>query len=180
MDQLLRNRRVLLIMIGLLVCGSANAPASDYDPDLTYMTLNGLRSVAVRIDGVQRDFTRFHLDAETILDATTRVLRENGIAVVDLQSARMNADAALMRIKLNANKNQYQFYTYGVSIELRQKISLNNPAGGFVSATSWRQGKTGVVMPTDLRRINDHIAELLAEFIKDYRSQNPRRVSAVH
>jgi len=84
-----------------------------------------------------------------------------------------------MRIKLTANENQFRFYHYSISIELKQKIPLNNPAGGFISGTIWQEGKTGMIMPTDLKQMNDHIGDLLAKFIKDYRSQNPQRVSTV-
>ncbi len=179
MKTLLRSRQLLLITVGLLAFNSSNASAHDHDSALNYMTLNGLRAVALQIEGIQRDFTRFGLNADTILATTTKVLSDNGINVVDLDFAKSHPDAALMRIKLNANENQYRFYMYGISIELKQKLSLNNPAGGFISATIWRQGKTGVIMPTDLRQINDRIAELLAQFIDDYRSQNPKRVSIV-
>jgi hypothetical protein len=173
------RRWALLLTLGLLlICGSPGVPATDYDPDLTYMTLSGLRSVAVRVDGVQRDFTRFGLDANTILDRTTRVLRENDVDVVDLETAKSNADTALMRIRIHTNENLFRFYNYSVSIELKQQLSLNNPAGGFVRVTTWQQGKTGIIMPTDLRQINDLIAGLLTEFIDDYLSQNPQRISA--
>lgn len=172
-----RNPRIFLILVTLIAYYPANTLANDQD--LTYMTLNGLHALTVQIDGIRRDFTRFGLDAETILQTTTDTLRESGIDVVDLDAAKTNPGAALMRIKLNANENQYRFYFYGISIELKQKIALNNPAGGFISATIWQEGKTGVVMPTELRKMNGLIADLLAEFIKDYRSQNPERVSAI-
>lgn len=174
------GKRLLVLMSGFLVIWTHAIQAHDDDADLTYMTLNGLRSLAVQVDGVPKDFTRFGLDSETILMSTAEKLRENGIEVVDLQAAKLTPDAGLMRIKLKANENQYRFYHYGISIELKQKIPLNNPAGGFISGTIWRRGKTGTIMPTDLRQMNDHIAGLVAEFIKDYRAQNPARVSAAH
>jgi hypothetical protein len=177
MDFLFRWCRMFAIVIASLTCLSLNTAASEQDPDLTYMTLSGLRSLAIRIEGIQKDFTRFGLDADTVLKVTTGVLRGSGIEVVALDTLKTAPAAALMRVKLNANESQFRFYSYALSIELKQKIPLNNPAGGFISGTIWKRGKTGTIMPTDLRRMNEYIAELVAEFIKDYQAQNPPRVS---
>ena len=153
------------------------APAFDEDTDLAYMTLNGLKTVTIQVQGIRDDYSRFGLTADAVAADVAQSLREHGISVVDLNTAKSTPGAALMRIKLRANESQFRFYFYGVSIELKQKIALNNPAGGFISGTIWKHGQTGTVMPTDLRRMNDRIGELIGDFLADYRQQNPKHVS---
>ncbi len=171
--------RSFLTFVGLFIFYPQIALAGDDNSEFDHMTLNGLQALAVEVNGIHRNFARFGLDSETVLQTTTNVLDENGLDVVDLERARSTPDAALMRIKLNANENQYGFYYYGISIELKRKIALDNSAGGFISATIWQKGNTGIVMPTEMRKINALISELLVNFVNDYHAQNPNRVSSV-
>ncbi len=89
-------------------------------------------------------------------------------------------DTALLRIDLNANENLYRFFLYGLKIEIEQKFPLNNPAGGYVSQIIWQQGQTGMVMPTDMRKLNTVVSDLLAKFLDDYHAQNPQQLSNSH
>jgi hypothetical protein len=175
-----RSNRAILMLVGLFSFYSQIGFAGNDQSDFGHMTLNGLQAIAIEVDGIHRDFTRFGLDSAAVLQTTTKALGDNGIDVVDLERAKSIPDAALMRIKLNANQNQYGFYYYGISIQINRKISLNNSANGFISATIWQEGNTGIVMPTELRKINALVSDLLAIFINDYQVQNPNRVSSVH
>ena len=165
-----------LTLVGLFIFYSQITHAGDDNSNFGHMTLNGLQAIAVKVDGIHRNFMRFGLDRETVLQTTTNILHENGLDVVDLAQAKSIPDAALMRIKLNANENQYGFYYYGISIELKRKIALDNSAGGFISATIWQKGNTGIVMPTEMSKINALISDLLASFVNDYHAQNPPHI----
>lgn len=145
--------------------------------ELGYMTLNGVSQVAVAVEGVRDDFSRYGLKADEIRDRTAAVLREHGIKVVDPETISRDPTATLLRIDLNANENLYRFFLYGLSIEIVQKIPLNNAAGGYVSQIVWQKGQTGMVMPTDMRKLNTIVSELLVKFLDDYHAQNPQRLS---
>jgi hypothetical protein len=147
--------------------------ASDSESAFDYMTLNGLTTVSVNVEGMRRNFKNLGLDESVILASAEAELASSGIQVVDIEAARLIPSAAFLRIKLTTNENQYGFYNYGASVELKQKIALNNAAGGYISGTIWKQGKTGIVMPTELAKISVAISELLMQFIADYRAQNP-------
>ncbi len=142
-----------------------------------YMTLNGVARVAVEVAGVRDDFSRYGLKADAIREQTSAILREHGIEVVDAQTQSRNPDVALLRIDLNANENLYRFFLYGLKIEIVQKFPLNNPAGGYVSQIIWQHGQTGMVMPTDMRKLNTVVSGLLTKFLADYHAQNPQRLS---
>lgn len=148
--------------------------------ELGYMTLNGVGRIAVEVDGVRDDFSRYGLKAGEIRERTSAILREHGLEVVDAQTQLRQPDTALLRIDLNANENLYRFFLYGLKIEVVQKFPLNNPAGGYVSQIIWQQGQTGMVMPTDMRKLNTVVSELLAKFLDDYHAQNPQLLSNSH
>lgn len=145
-----------------------------------YMTLNGVGRVAVEVEGVREDFSRYGLRAAEIRERTGAVLREHGIEVVDPETTSRHPDTALLRIDLNANENLYRFFLYGLKIEIVQNFPLNNPAGGYVSQVIWQHGQTGMVMPTDMRKLNGVVSELLVKFLDDYHAQNPRQLSSSH
>ena len=164
--------RCLAALLALLLLIPATVVA-----DTGFMALNGVNAVTIEVNGVRRDFEAFGLTNETILANTTDQLRESGIVVVGDGANVMDPATATMRIKIRSNENQYRFYHYGVSIELQRKIPLNNEAGGYLSGTAWKQGRTGIVMPTELRKLQNVIGELLTEFAHDYHAQNGAAVS---
>jgi hypothetical protein len=164
-----------------LLCASLLLPVrSTSAAELGYMTLNGVGRIAVEVEGVREDFSRYGLKAAELRERTTAVLREHGIEVVDADTQSRDPDTALLRIDLNANENLYRFFLYGLKIEIVQKFPLNNPAGGYVSQIVWQQGQTGMVMPTDMRKLNTVVSELLVKFLDDYHAQNPQRLSKSH
>lgn len=162
-----------------LLCAAMTLPIRNTSAtELGYMTLNGVGQIAVEVEGVREDFSRYGLKAKEIQERTTAILREHGLEVVDAQTQARNADTALLRIDLNANENLYRFFLYGLKIEIEQKFPLNNPAGGYVSQIIWQQGQTGMVMPTDMRKLNTVVSDLLAKFLDDYHAQNPQSLSS--
>ncbi len=169
---------LLVLTLTLLAPLAQTAHANSPDTDLRYMTLNGLESIAVSVDGVRAEFRNLGLNPQAIRDSVSATLREHGIVVIESGALTGTPGAALMRVKINMNENQYRFYFYGVSVELRQKIPLHNPAGGYITETIWQEGQTGIVMPTELRKLNHIIAGLLEGFVKEYRAQNPGVASA--
>ena len=153
-------------------------PLSGLAEPSAYMTLKGLDKAIVVVDGVRSDFSRFGLDADRLKDATATRLRASGIEIVDHATMQNDPTVALVRIKLNANENQYRFYHYGIKLELDQKIPFSDQ-GGYLAETTWTSGRTGVLRPMDLDRLNGYTADLVDLFLKDYRAQNPQRVSTV-
>ncbi len=166
----------VLICVSVMLLPVRNSTAAE----LGYMTLNGVGRVAVEVEGVRDDFSRYGLRAAEIRERTITILRENGLDVVDANTQSRTPDTALLRIDLNANENLYRFFLYGLKIEIVQRIPLNNPAGGYVSQVIWQHGQTGMVMPTDMRKLNTIVSELLAKFLDDYHAQNPQQLSGLH
>ena len=143
------------------------------DQALHHLTLRGLSQVFVEVSGIHRDFEKFGLESETLKTQIEAALGSHGLEIAT-QDALMNDPAvARLRIKINANENQYRFYHYGVKLELAQKIPLNEQ-GGYIAETTWTSGQTGVIMPMDLRRLGVYAQDLVSVFLKDYHAQNPK------
>lgn len=140
---------------------------------LDTMTLRGLTKVYVTVDGIHRDFEKYGLKAATLKAEIETTLNKHGLIVSDSASLLNDPKVARLRIKINANENQYRFYHYGIKLELAQKIPMNQN-GGYIAETTWTSGQTGVIMPMDLRRLGTYADDLVAIFLKDYRAQNPK------
>ncbi|MEM7469574.1 MAG: hypothetical protein AAF387_22215 [Pseudomonadota bacterium] len=143
------------------------------DAKLSGYTLRGLTHVFVEVDGIHRDFAKYGLEASTLKAQVESELSRHGIVIVDRNALLNSPDVARLRVKINANENQYRFFHYGVKLELAQKIPLSK-AGGFIAETTWTSGQTGVIMPMDLRRLGAYANDLVTIFLKDYRAQNPK------
>ena len=159
----------------LLAVFTKQVTAGEDDSSFGYKTLSGLKSVSVRVEGMRRNFKNLGQVGTGIQAFTEEKLTLSGLQIVDIDIARIEPGAAFLRVNVTTNENQYGFYYYGVSVELKRKISLNNPAGGFITGTIWKKGSTGVVMPTELVKIRVAIDGLLTQFLADYRSKNPSR-----
>jgi hypothetical protein len=169
MRKYLLNGTIFLILLCLL-----NAP-STYAADDTFsgMTLRGLSKIHVVVDGIHRDFEKYGLKASTLKAQIETELSNHGILVTDEQALLNDPQVARLRIKVNANENQYRFYHYGIRLELAQKIPMNN-SGGYFAETTWTSGQTGVIMPMDLSRLNTFADDLVTIFLKEFHAQNPK------
>ena len=164
-------KKFLLAQIFLLSLAWLSA-AADND-NFGGMTLRGLTKVAVSVDGIHRDFEKYGLTASTLKSQIETTLDNHGITVSDKQSLLNDPEVARLRIKINANENQYRFYHYGIRLELAQKIPMNEN-GGYIAETTWTSGQTGVIMPMDLRRLGIYADDLVSMFLKDFHLQNPK------
>lgn len=165
---------VLSTTISVVQADTRQNAAIHYNEDtLTNLTLRGLSRVFVEVQGIHRDFTKFGLEPSTLKNQIESELRNHGLEVASQDALLNDPEVARLRIKVNANENQYRFYHYGVKLELAQKIPMNDQ-GGYIAETTWTGGQTGVIMPMDLRRIGVYAEDLLSVFLKDYHAQNPK------
>ena len=114
------NAHMLLLV---LLLSASSAVLSTEEP-FSYMALGGLKEVTVRVDGIHRDFSRFGLTADALKKATEEKLNANGINVVTSETAQSDPSVGRLRIKLNANENQYRFYHYGINLQLLSLIHI--------------------------------------------------------
>lgn len=158
-------------LLALLLCCFTAAHAEGYA--FGGMTLRGLSKVTVAVDGIHRDFEKYGLLASGLKTQIENTLDSHGLEITDDEALLNDPKVARLRIKINANENQYRFFHYGIRLELAQKIPMN-ANGGFIAETTWTSAQTGVIMPMDLRRLETYADDLVAMFLKDFHSQNPK------
>ncbi|MBT8446775.1 MAG: hypothetical protein HKO62_06200 [Gammaproteobacteria bacterium] len=171
----MRNLPTLLLYTTLaLFAGTPAVAGEDYwsDADFNHMTLNGIDAFAVAVDEVTPFLERHGVTTATLRTQVETRLRENGVSVVSMEQLKRQPDAAVLHVKLRTNRDRMWFYFYGLSLNVKQKIPLNNAAGGFVAQTIWTAGRTGTFRPSEARYLNDYLNELLADFTTEYRGQN--------
>ena len=148
--------------------------------EFSYMTLNGVRAAAVEVYGVEPEFARYGLTPQPLRAAVEAQLRQAGIEVLSYDEAVRQPHAALVQLKLRTNQSEYQFYFYNFALEVREKIPLDNAAGGFISALIWSDARQGSVQPTDMPRLAGVADELVAGFVREHQTQNTAPAGIKH
>ncbi len=140
-------------------------------PPFSYMTLNDLDSLAVTIEDVERDLVVYGLSAERLHASVSERLRGAGLNVVDYATAVAEPHAGLLRVRIITNRDAQGFYHLSVKLELRQKIPLQNTAHGFVSEVVWTDAQNGVMMASEVEKIDALLVELLGNFVTELQAQ---------
>ena len=161
--------KTLLLLLALLGCATA---ASAREPEFSYMTLNGITQVAAIAEDIPTDLIAIGLKPALFEERARRVLEAAGIRAVTLAEALSAPGAGKLRIRLITNRDGYGIYYFGVKLELRQKIALGNPAGGFVSQVVWSDGESGQMMASEFDKPLSALDRLLARLIADHQAQN--------
>ena len=140
--------------------------------------LRGISKVTVTVDGVTSNFERYGLEASEVAANARARLTAHGITVVDSELAANDASASQVAIQLKTNTDPYGLYSYGLSVKLKRRVTLEGAEGAFVSHTVWSEGQNGVLNPSDLPRIYGYVATLLDAFIRDYNRYNSQALNA--
>lgn len=141
-------------------------------PTFSHMTLNELGALAISVEDVDRDLGVYGFTADHVQRVVSRELRDAGISIVDYDTAVTTPHAGLFRVRIITNHDAQGFYHLSVKCELRQKIPLNNTAQGFVSQAVWSDARNGVMLASEVEKIEPLLRELLANFLREYRAQN--------
>ncbi len=140
-------------------------------PPFSYMTLNDLDALAITIEDVERDLVVYGLSAERLHTSVSERLRGAGLNVVDYATAVTTPHAGLLRVRIITNHDAQGFYHLSVKLELRQKIPLNNSAHGFVSQVVWSASQNGVMMASEVEKVDALLSELLGNFVTELKAQ---------
>lgn len=157
-----------LLLPALLLAASVHAR----QPEFSSMTLNGLTRIAVEADDIPGEIAALGLTPERIESHAQALLADSGLSVVSLQEAISAPGAGKLRIRLVTNRDGYGVYYYGMKLELRQKIMLGNPAGGFVSQVVWTDGESGTMLASESAKPLAALDRMLTSLVQDYRAQN--------
>lgn len=165
-------RRSLLTYLLALLTVIAAVRAHAGQPEFSYMTLNGMTRIAAVAEDIPADLVALGLTPARFERRAHERLTASGIEVVPLAQAVTAPNAGKLRIRLVTNKDGYGLYYYGLKLELRQKIPLGNPAGGFVSQVVWSDGESGTMKADEFDKPLSALDRLLTNLIADHQAQN--------
>jgi hypothetical protein len=166
---------VLLALVLLAAGGLAPAArAAAGEPEFSYMTLNGITALAIVADGIPAELVAYGLKPALFEERARQRLAAAGITSMSLEEARTTPGAARLRLRLVANKDGYGFYYFNLRADVRQKVPLGNPAGGFVSQVVWSDGESGTMQYNEHQKPLSAIDRLLDELIAALQAQNAR------
>lgn len=162
-----------ILAVALLAAGGlVPAARAAGEPEFSYMTLSGITGLAIVADGIPAELIAYGLKPALFEERARRRLAAAGIASMSLEDARTTPGAARLRLRLVANKDGYGFYYFNLRADVRQKVPLGNPAGGFVSQVVWSNGESGTMQYNEHDKPLSAIDRLLDELIADLQAQN--------
>lgn len=169
------RRLHFILALGLLLAGGLTPTArAAGEPEFSFMTLNGIAGLAIVAEGIPAELIAYGLTPTLFEKRARRRLDAAGIASMSLEEARTAPGAARLRVRLVANKDGYGFYYFNMRVDVRQKIPLGNPAGGFVSQVVWSDGESGTMQFNEHEKALSAMDRLLDGLIAAYRAQNAR------
>ena len=136
------------------------------EPDASGLV--GVAQVNVVVEGISPDFARYGLKADELKRRIESRLRAANINVVSQSTSASEPATSQLALKLTANADANAFYFYGLSMQLKRKLMLGNGDQAFIPQKVWSRGKSGVLNPSDFRRIYDFAEELAERFISDH------------
>lgn len=162
---------------GLLLCLASLLPALAWagGPVFSHMTLNGVAGVALSIEDVVPELASYGVTTASIRAKAAQKLESAGLPVIDEARAVEDPAVALLRVRIITNRNAQGFYHLSVKLELRKKIPLGNPAGGFISEAIWSSADNGVMLASETEKIDALLDRQLAVFLADHGDQNHRQ-----
>lgn len=145
---------------------------SSADTDFSHLTLQGIKTVAIQIEGINPDYKRYDLDQERLLQTTEQQLNKAGFNIISLSEAFKMEEVSLIKISLDEIKSDFGFSTFAVRLDVKEKIPLPRREGAFISATIWNAGIHGSMRHDEVNKIRTAVAELLTKFINEHHQQN--------
>ncbi len=165
--------RLAAFIVVSLLCTAAHA-IEGWRPPFSHMTLNGIPGVALSIEDIHPDLVPYGLTASRLTAAVTETLTQAGLTVLTRKAADETPHAALLRVRTVTNRDAQGFYHLSVKLEVRTKLPLENPAGGFVSQVVWTTAENAVILANEVDKVDRLVADQLAVFIADFRAENIR------
>jgi hypothetical protein len=147
-------------------------PAAAWTPPYSHMTLNGIATLAIQVDEIDKDLALYGLTAESIDARIRERVASEALRIIPFDASLRAPEAALLRVRVITNYDGHGFYHLSVKFEVRQKIPLGNAAGGFISQAVWTNARNGVMQASEVAKVTGLVDELVQSFLTEHRAQN--------
>lgn len=137
-------------------------------------SLKGLVGVCVVVETLNPDIARDGLSADFLRQTVTQRLTSAGINLLT-EEQLSQAGAAIFYISISSVKNEAGLYACNVHAEVIQAASLSRDPKILTPATTWTTGTVGIVGASNVKQLNDTVAGIADEFVKDFLSANSKQ-----
>ncbi|HAZ61315.1 MAG TPA: hypothetical protein DCY89_07080 [Gammaproteobacteria bacterium] len=145
----MRTRLITLVT----VVGTALLPASALARD---PALIGVEQLVISAETPPSDLQRFGLTRE-LLEAAVKEGLGTRVGTADTTRDQLN-------LRLDANLVMYNFYSWGVRLEVERALAIDGQPGAYTRRVVWSNGRSGgTLLPQDARRLATVARELAEE-----------------
>lgn len=142
------------------------------DTDFSYMTLQGIETVAVRIESFDKDLSSYGFKENDLKKSLETKLSQAGFKIIPNSEIVNDDTASLVRLKFSNIKSGYGLYHYGVNLVVKEKIPLPRRENAFISATIWESNVNGAMKYHEVHKLKKAVDELIDRLIEKHRVQN--------
>jgi hypothetical protein len=135
------------------------------------VTLKGLKGIYVAIEE-RPEVEKLGLSVEKIETDVKFCLLQNRIEPLLFGEAVGNPEVTMLFVTLDAIPIEKSSIAWKISVEVRQKVTLQRDPRIHCIASTWRSGSFGYVAPEKFKDLSGNIKVHVDEFIKDYLAVN--------
>ncbi len=164
--------RKYLITVLLFLCSFITQAYELRSVENSPTALQGLHAIALKITGFSNDFVRYGLETSALSNTVKKMLVDNGLDIVSIDQANRLPDAAVLELRLYANRTEYGYYSYYLALKLRENLTLPR-SQAIVPIVSWMDGENGIFMMHQPVILKDKTRSVVNRFLQEYHNQNP-------
>jgi hypothetical protein len=165
--------RILSLTIYIALVAMPGTRAWAMDTEETRASLRGLPGVGILIGDLEPDIERGGVTKKQVQTTVERQLQQAGIAVLTREAAQQSPGAPFLVISLSTLHHSIGLYAYSIDVRLYQSASLVRDTT-TVSVPTWSVASVGMVGSTQLRALVKSVDTKVEQFVRAYRTVNPR------
>lgn len=177
----MKNKKYWVLAAILGICASViwavDNTESQISTQFTYPkdTLKGLQGVKVLVEAIKPEVEKYGLTEQQLQTDVELRLRQNGIKVLSEKEWLSAAGQPYIYVNVNIMKvENIPLVTYGITLELKQNVSLERDPTKLCSASTWdRRGVMSAGLGK-IENIRECVKGYVDNFINDYLAANPK------
>lgn len=179
----MKKHTCIFCFVFFVVLGLMTTNLLAIDSDLTRQTMAGLKGVSVAVENpqpnIQKYAQRYGLTREQIQKDVEQRLVKAGVTVLNQEQWKKTPGRPVLYVNVNTHLYQKYWYSYTVSVELRQIVTLEANPNVKTLADTWSIDMAAVANIGTLGTIKDNVAMLTDKFIEVWKSVNKREAQPI-
>ncbi len=137
-------------------------------------SLRGLSGVCVVVETLAPDISSDGLSVDLLRETISSHLSSGGISLLSEEQLSQRG-AAIFYVSITSVKNDMGMYACNVHAEVIQAAALSRDPKILTPATTWTSGTVGIVGASNVKQLNETVAGIADEFVKDFLSVNSKQ-----